>query len=382
MLFFRLCALVLALTLAACGGASDQQGAAQSPEVAVETVKSEPVTLTQTLPGRISPYETSEVRPQVSGLITARLFQEGDNVEKGQPLYTIDPQPYVSQVASARAALARARAAIASSAALKRRYGDLVKINAIARQDYENAVTGAEQAEADVAAQQAMLRSAEIDLARTTIRAPIAGRIGRSIATTGALVTSGQADALTSIQRLNPIYVDVEQSSAALLALRQRIMAGEVARDGDAARVQLKLEDGSAYPIRGRFQFADVTVNPATGTQTIRAIFDNPRGLLLPGMYVQAELVEGVQANAITVPQRAVSRDEKGKATVLVVGKDNKVEQRSLEAIRTIGDRWLIAKGLKVGERVIVEGGMMLRPGAVVRAVSFREQRSPAQKAG
>lgn len=382
MLFFRLCAPVLALVLAACGGASDQQGATQSPEVAVETVKSEPVTLTQTLPGRISPYETSEVRPQVSGLITARLFQEGDNVKKGQPLYTIDAQPYVSQVASARAALARARAAIASSAALKRRYGDLVKINAIARQDYENAVTGAEQAEADVAAQQAMLRSAEIDLARTTIRAPIAGRIGRSIATTGALVTSGQADALTSIQRLNPIYVDVEQSSAALLALRQRIMAGEVARDGDAARVQLKLEDGSAYPIPGRFQFADVTVNPATGTQTIRAIFDNPRGLLLPGMYVQAELVEGVQANAITVPQRAVSRDEKGKATVLVVGKDNKVEQRSLEAIRTIGDRWLIAKGLKVGERVIVEGGMMLRPGAIVKAVSFREQPSPAQKAG
>ncbi|WP_246617056.1 efflux RND transporter periplasmic adaptor subunit [Sphingomonas yunnanensis] len=388
-----LAALVM-VPLAACSGGGNEQGAAKGgaqqqgqaapPQVGVVTVQPESVTLTNVLPGRTSAYETSEVRPQVNGLVTARLFTEGDSVKKGQALYRVDPQPYQAQVANARAALARARAAIASSAALQRRYGELVKINAIARQDFENAVTSAEQARADVAAQQAALRTAQIDLARTTIRAPISGRIGRSIVTTGALVSSGQTTALTTIQRLDPIYVDVSQSSGDLLRLRQQIAAGALSRGGGAARVQLRLEDGSVYPIQGKLQFADVSVDPNTGTQTIRALFPNPRGLLLPGMYVRAELVEGTQANALLVPQRAVTRDEKGNPSVLVVGPDGKLQPRALTAPRTIGENWLVTAGLKPGDKVVVEGAMMLRPGMPVKAVPYNPnaaQAAPGQGA-
>lgn len=377
MTFPRFATLSLALAVAACGGQPKQEGPKGPPEVSVITVTTQPVTLTTTLPGRTSPYETSDVRPQVNGLVTARLFREGDVVGRGQALYKVDPQPYLAQAANARAALARARAAIASSAALQRRYGELVKINAIAKQDYENAITSAQQARADVAAQQAALRSAQIDLARTTIRAPISGRIGRSIATTGALVTAGQADALTTIQRLDPIYVDVTQSSADLLRLRQQIAAGALARGGGAARVRLRLEDGSVYPIEGTLQFADVTVDPATGSQTIRAVFANPQGLLLPGMYVRAELVEGTQSAALTVPQRAVSRDEKGQPVVLVVGADNKLQQRVITAPRTIGENWLVTGGLRAGDKVVVEGAMMLRPGTPVKAVKWDPNAKP-----
>lgn len=374
-----LSALMLA-PLVACGQGNDaQQQQQQGPaEVGVVTVTSQPVTLTTVLPGRTSAYETSEVRPQVNGIIIERLFREGDMVKRGQPLFRIDPQPYVTAVASARASLARARAAIASSSALQRRYGELVKINAIARQDYENAITSAQQAQADVAAQQAALRSAQIDLERTTVRAPISGRIGTAVATTGALVTSGQASALTTIQRLNPIYVDVPQSSADLLRLRQQIAAGDLARGGGAARVRLRLEDGSIYPIEGRLLFTDVSVDPATGTQTIRAIFDNPQGLLLPGMYVRAELIEGTQENGILVPQRAVSRDEQGRATVLVVGKDSKLEPRVLSTSRTIGEDWLVTSGLKPGDKVVVEGAMMLRPGMPVKPFAWSPNAKPA----
>lgn len=362
------------LLLAACGSSAENESQApKTPEVSVLEVKPQAATLTVTLPGRTTAYETSEVRPQVNGLITARLFQEGDTVRAGQPLYRIDAQPYVQQVASARAALARARAAIASSAALRRRYGELVRINAIAKQDYENAITSAQQAQADVSAQQAALRSAEIDLARTTVKAPISGRIGRSLVTTGGLASAGQADPLATIQRLDPIYVDVPQSSADLLRLRQRLLAGSLAKGGDAARVRLRLEDGSVYPIEGKLQFADVSVDPATGTQTIRAVFPNPRGLLLPGMYVRAELVEGVQGDALLVPQRAVTRNERGEPVTMVVGRDNKVAQRVLTTDRTIGDAWLVTGGLKAGDRVIMEGGQMAKPGAVVRPVAWRK---------
>ncbi|WP_275044687.1 efflux RND transporter periplasmic adaptor subunit [Sphingomonas endophytica] len=382
-------AAIMLAPLAACGGKSEspeqqqqQQAQAGPPQVGVVTVQPQAVTLTTTLPGRTTAYETSEVRPQVNGLVTARLFTEGDTVRAGQPLYRIDAQPYQAQVASARAAVARARAAIASSAALQRRYGELVKINAIARQDYENAVTTAEQARADVAAQQAALRSAQIDLARTTIRAPISGRIGRSVTTTGALVSAAQTNPLTTIQRLDPIYVDVAQSSADLLKLRQQIAAGDLSRGGTAARVRLRLEDGSVYPIEGKLQFADVSVDPNTGTQTIRAIFPNPRGLLLPGMYVRAELVEGTRSDAILVPQRAVTRDERGNPTVLVVGADGKLQPRSLTAPRTIGDNWLVTAGLKPGDKVVVEGAMMLRPGMPVKAVPYNPNAPAAQPGG
>lgn len=376
-----LSALLLA-SVSACGGQNDQgqqQQQAGPPQVSVITVQPQAVTLTTTLPGRTAAFETSEVRPQVNGLIVERLFTEGDSVRRGQPLFRIDQQPYLAAVASARASLARARAAIASSAALQRRYGELVKINAISRQEYDNAITSAQQAQADVAAQQAALRSAQIDLERTTVRAPISGRIGRAQSTTGALVTSGQTNPLTTIQRLDPIYVDVPQSSADLLRLRQSIAAGELSRGGGAARVRLRLEDGSLYPIEGKLQFTDVTVDPTTGTQTIRAIFQNPRGLLLPGMYVRAELVEGTERNGILVPQRAVQRNESGQATAMVVGRDNKVEPRILTTDRTIGEDWLVTAGLKPGDRVIVEGGGgMLRPGMPVSPKPWNPNAAPA----
>lgn len=380
--FLRSAPLALSLVLAACGGKQEQQAPQGPPQVGVVTVEPQSVTLSTVLPGRTNAYETSEVRPQVSGLVLARLFTEGEQVRKGQPLYRIDPQPYVTAVAQARAALGRAQASIASTAALQRRYGELVKINAIAKQEYENSITGAGQARADVAAQAAALRSAQIDLGRTTVRAPIAGRIGRSVVTTGALVTSAQGDALTTIQRLDPMYVDVPQSSADLLRLRKQIAEGSLSRGSGAARVRLRLEDGSLYPVDGTLQFADVSVDPATGTQTIRAIFPNPKALLLPGMYVRAELTQGTQAQALVVPQRAVSRDEKGNPTVLVVGRENKLQQRVIVAPRTIGESWLVSSGLRPGERVVVEGAMMLRPGAPVEPVPWNSSAKPAPAQG
>ena len=365
MTYARLGLAALLFGLAGCGGAGNHPAAPPPTAVTYVTVREQPVSLSTELPARTAPFETSEVRPQVSGLVLARLFTEGDRVRAGQPLYRIDPAPYQARVASARAALARSRAAIASSAALARRYGELVKINAISRQELENAQTSAAQSQADVAAQAAALRSAEIDLAHTTIRAPIAGRIGRSLATTGALVTAQQTDALATIQRLDPIYLDLQQSSADLLRLREQIMAGQVTRGGDV-RVRVRLETGNLYPQEGRLRFTDVTVDPATGSQTIRAIVPNGAGLLLPGMFVRAELPEGVQANAMIVPQRAVGRDERGHATVMVVGAGNKAEPRVVTTARTQGDGWIVTAGLKPGDRVIVEGGMLLRPGMPV----------------
>ena len=374
-------AVTFALLLAGCGGA-EQPPAPPPPQVGFVTLQPQAVTLTTELPGRTSAYETSEVRPQVNGLVLARLFEEGDSVRAGQPLYRIDPAPYQAAVASARAALARARAAIASSRALARRYGELVRINAISRQDFENATTTARQAEADVAAQTAALRSAQIDLSRTTIRAPISGRIGRSTFTTGALVSAAQTEPLTTIQRLDPMFVDIQQSSADLLRLRQQLAAGELTRGRQATRVRLRLEDGSVYPIEGTLKFADVSVDPATGSQTIRAVFPNPRSLLLPGMYARAEIVQGTQTDGLLVPQRAVSRDEKGKATAMVVGADNKVQMRQLDATRTIGDNWLVTGGVRPGDRVIVEGGMMLRPGMVVTPSPWSPNARPAAQPG
>ncbi|WP_230482038.1 efflux RND transporter periplasmic adaptor subunit [Sphingomonas sp. Leaf21] len=376
----RVLASAALLALAACGagGKQQQQQAAQGPAPVGYVVASEqPVTLTTELPGRTTAFETSDVRPQVNGLITQRLFVEGDMVRQGQPLYHIDPAPYQAQVASARAALTRAQSGIASTAALARRYGELIKINAIARQDYENAQTSAAQARADVAAQQAALRTAQIDLARTTIRAPITGQIGRSVFTTGALVSASQTGALATIQRLDPIYVDIQEPSAELLKLRRQIMSGQLTRDGNA-RVKLTLEDGSEYGPQGTLRFADVTVDPTTGSQVIRALFPNPNGLLLPGMFVRASLVEGTQSNAFLVPQRAVSRDEKGQATVMVIGAGNKVEPRTLQTGRSVGENWIVTSGLKPGDKIIVEGGMMLRPGMPVQGKPWDPNAKPA----
>lgn len=369
----RSVSLALLLALGACGK-NETPPSPPPPQVGIVTVQSGAVTLGTELPGRIAAFETSDVRPQVNGVIERRLFKEGDEVRAGQALYQIDPSPYRAAVANARAALARAEAAIASSDALARRYGELVKINAISRQDYENAVTTAAQARADVGAQRAALQTAQIDLTRTRIVAPISGRIGRSTYTPGALVTSGQTDALTTIQHIDTVYVDVTQSSAGILKLRQQILQGGVARGGSAAHVKLKLEDGTTYPIEGELQFADVTVDPATGSQTIRATFKNPQRLLLPGMYVRAEIVEGTQKDAILVPLRAVTRDEKGNPTVLVVGQGDKVESRTITTTRTSGENWIVSDGLKPGDRVIMEGAMMLRPGVQVKPVPYTDK--------
>jgi membrane fusion protein (multidrug efflux system) len=333
--------------------------------VGVIVVSEQPVVLTAELPGRTSPYETSDVRPQVDGIVRARLFTEGDYVRAGQPLYRIDPVSYEARVATARAALARAQASTIAADSQVRRDAELVKRDFISKQLYDNAVSAAGEARADVQAQAASLRSAQIDLDRTVVRAPISGRIGRSLYTTGALVKSAQDNPLTTIQRLDPIYVDIQQSSADLLRLREQTLAGQITND--RAPVRLKLETGSMYPLVGTLSFADVTVDPDTGSQTIRAVFPNPQHLLLPGMFVRGQLSQGVQSRGILVPQRAVSRDERGRPTVIVVGKNNMAELRVIQADRTVGDNWFVAGGLKPGDKVIVDAGPMLRPGVPVK---------------
>jgi len=366
---FALAALAVAMLLVAVWllyPRAETQAAAPPPTpVGVIVVSEQPVTLTAELPGRTSPYETSDVRPQVDGIILARLFTEGDFVRAGQALYRIDSVTYEARVANARAALARARASTVGADGQVRRYAELLKRDFVSRQLYENAVSAAGEARADVAAQAAALRSAQIDLDRTVVRAPISGRIGRSLYTTGALVKGAQDNALTTIQRLDPIYVDIQQSSEDLLRLREQTIAGQVSTD--RAPVRLKLETGSMYSLVGTLSFADVTVDPATGSQTIRAVFPNPQHLLLPGMFVRGELLQGVQSRGILVPQRAVGRDERGRPTVIVVGKNNIAELRVIEADRTIGDSWMVAGGLRPGDKVIVDAGPLVHPGIPVK---------------
>jgi len=333
--------------------------------VGIIVVSEQPVTLTTELPGRTSAYETSDVRPQVDGIIRARLFTEGDYVRAGQPLYKIDPIPYEARVANAQAALAKARASTIGAEGQVRRYAELVKRDFVSKQLYDDALAAAGAARADVKAQAATLRSAQIDLDRTTIRAPISGRIGRSMFTTGALVKAGQDDPLSTIQRLDPIYVDIQQSSADLLRLREQTIAGQVS--ADRAPVRLQLETGTMYPLVGTLSFADVTVDQTTGSQTIRAVFPNPQHLLLPGMFVRGQLSQGIQSRAILIPQRAVSRDDRGRPTVMIVGKNNMAELRVIQADRTSGDNWVVTGGLKPGDKVIVDAGPLLRPGIPVK---------------
>jgi len=348
--------------LAGCGGSGPPKP--PPPEVGVVTLQAEAVQLTTVLPGRTESYRASDVRPQVNGIVQRRLFTEGGTVTAGQPLYQIDPSSYRAAVTNARGALGNAQATVASSEALARRYGELVKINAISKQDYENALAAARQVRANVEMQRGNLQDAEINLSRTTIRAPISGRIGISSFTTGALVTAQQTAPLTTIQRLDPIYVDIQQSSADLLKLRQQMLAGQLS--GGTTPVQLILETGSQYPIVGQLRFADVTVDPTTGSQTIRAVFPNPQHLLLPGMFVRAKLTQGIQSRGMLVPQAAVSRDPRGRPTALVVGPGNKATLRIITADQAVGDNWLVTAGLKPGEKVIVEAGPLLQPGAPV----------------
>ena len=357
--------ILLAAYLLLASRAPPPPGAPPPTPVGIILVAEQPVTLTTELPGRTSPYEISDVRPQVDGIIRARIFTEGDYVREGQPLYHIDPISYEARVANARAAFARAQASTVAADGQVRRYAELVKRDFVSHQLYDNAISAAGEARADVAAQAAALRSARIDLDRTVIRAPISGRIGRSLFTTGALVKAGQDNPLTTIQRLDPIYVDIQQSSVDLLRLREQLITGQIS--SDKAPVQLQLESGSTYPLVGSLSFADVSVDPSTGSQTIRAVFPNPQHLLLPGMFVRGKLTQGTQSRGILVPQRAVSRDERGRPTIMIVGKNNMAELRVIQADRTVGTNWLVAGGLKPGDKVIVDAGPLLRPGIPVK---------------
>lgn len=338
-----------------------------TPTVGVVTVAEEPVVLTSELPGRIAAVETSEVRPQVSGVIRDRLFTEGAMVSKGQVLYAIEDAPYRAALASAQGQLGAAQSQINATRLQAQRYGQLVALNAVSKQEADNATASAQQARGNVAAQQAAVQSARVNLGFTRIKAPISGRIGRSIATVGALVQTGQTDPLATIQRTDSVYVDVNQSAAQLLDLKQAMATGGVTRGDGSARVQLILPNGQTYPIEGRLQFAEVTVDQTTGAVTVRARFPNPNGLLLPGMYVRAKLVEGTRRNAIMAPTAGITRDPRGGATALVVNAQNKVEQRNVTTDRVIGDKWIVTSGLKPGDKLIVEGLLNLRPGTTVK---------------
>lgn len=366
-LLFRAAGLAaLAISLSSCSGNRDNGRDKGPPEAGFITVKPETVPLEVELSGRTTAYETSEVRPQVSGLVKARLFTEGSIVQAGQTLYQIDPSLYSAAVNEATANLANAEANREATQARADRYRPLAEIEAVAKQDYTDAAATAKQAAASVAQTRASLETARINLAFTRVPAPITGRIGRSLVTTGALVTSNQADPLTTIQRLDPIYVDIQQSSAELLALRRSLAPGG---GGQRVPVRLKLEDNSEYPLEGRLEFAEAMVDPNTGTVTLRALFPNPSGILLPGMYVRARLAQTTSQGAFLVPQQGLSRTPRGEATVMVVGADNKAVERKVTADRTIGDKWLVTSGIATGDRLIVEGLGKIRPGQPVKPV-------------
>jgi membrane fusion protein (multidrug efflux system) len=367
---FALCGC-LALALSACGRGGGQQGYGnRTPDVGVIVVQYHEALLTDELPGRTSPYREADVRPQVNGIVTAQLFDQGSSVHAGQPLYQIDPAPYRAAVDSAKGALANAQANLVTARAKAQRYAMLLKQNAIAPQDYDDAQAVWKQAQASVEQNMAALESANINLGYTTISAPIPGRIGRSLVTVGALVTADQTTALATIDTLDPIYVDINQSTGELLTLKRAMASGQITgNSGQSARVTLTLEDGSTYPLEGVLKVSEVSVDPNTGAVVLRAAFPNPNGILLPGMYVRARIAEGVERRAILVPQQGVSRDEKGEPTALIVDKNGIVQMKVLQAPRAVGGFWLVTAGLVPGDRLIVDGLQNARPGQPVHAV-------------
>ena len=359
----------LLLVLAGCDGTNPQSDAPRPvPEVAVHTLQAESLTLSRDLAGRVNPSKVAEVRPQVDGLVRELLFEEGTTVEPGQPLYRLDDAVYRADLAAARANVARAEAALATAKRNAARGEELIGRRAISQQDYDNLVSMQQQAEAERLAMRAELQRAEVTLDRATIKAPIGGRIGRSAVTAGALVSAGQGDPLAVIQQLDPVYVEVSQSSSEFLALRRELADGSLTPEGDLP-VPIRMEDGSAHAQPGRLAFAEASVDPATGSYTLRVVVPNPDALLLPGMYVRAEIGRGVRQEALQVPQRAIQRDPKGHSFALVVGADGMVERRDVQLGAARGDAWLVESGLSAGERVIVEGLQKARPGASVRVV-------------
>lgn len=377
--------VVLALLLSGCKSKAAKPSASPA-EVATVTIRPEPAVMTTELPGRNCSYLVAEIRPQVNGLIQKRVFHEGSNVKAEDLLYQIDPAPYQAAYEQAKAALATAEADLITAKAnlpairlRAERLRGLAAIHAVGQQDYDDASAALEQAEATIESRKAAVEmsraaveSARINLSYTPIKAPISGRIGISNVTVGAMTTAYQPTALAVVQQLDPIYVDVTQTSAELLRLRQRLESGRLKQNGPIQnRVKLILEDGTAYPLEGTLQFRDVTVDPSTGSVTLRMVFPNPKQILLPGMFVRAVVQEGVSEYALLVPQQGVTRDTKGTPIAWIVNKDEKVEQRTLELDRAIGDKWVVTKGLEDGDRLIVEGLQRVRPGDRVRAVAF-----------
>ncbi|MCL7487871.1 MAG: efflux RND transporter periplasmic adaptor subunit [Desulfobulbaceae bacterium] len=378
-----LTALLAGAFLAACDGTQQGPPPQPVPRVSFVTVQPEKIMLSTELPGRTSAFRIAEIRPQVNGLINKRLFTEGSDVEAGQVLYKIDSAPFQAALDSALAALARAEAGLPSARARAERFEELVADRAVSRQDYDDAAAALAQVEADINTWKAAVKTARINLAYTRITAPISGRIGKSNVTAGAIVTAYQPIPLATIQQLDPIYVDVPQSTADLLRLKQRMKEGLLNRHEEGqSKVDLFQEDGTPYPQEGTLQFSDITVDPTTGSVTLRALFPNPEGFLMPGMFVRAVIREGVSEQAILVPQQGVSRDPKGNPYALVVDEESKAAFRPLTLDRAIGDKWLVSEGLAPGDQVIVEGLVMLRPGAKVEAAPFAPVESGAEKSG
>jgi len=337
----------------------------------------ESVALTTELPGRTSAYLVAEIRPQVNGIIQKRLFAEGSHVRAGQVLYQIDPAPFQAALENAEAAVAKAEANLHATRSRAERFKELLPEQAVSRQDYDDAAAALKQTEADIRYWKAMARTARINLGYTRITAPVSGRIGKSNVTEGALVTAQQPAPLSIIQQLDPVYVDVPQSTTELLRLKRSLEGGSLNQGGaNQKKVKLLLEDGSAYPSAGALQFQDVTVDPSTASVILRVVFPNPNNVLLPGMFVRAVVQEGVKEGAILIPQQGVSRDPKGNPLALVVDAGEKVSQRMLTLDRAIGDKWLVTAGLAPGDRVIVEGMQKVRPGASVKAVPFDAAKS------
>jgi len=356
------------------------------PEVATVTITQQQVVLKTELPGRTSPFLIAEIRPQVNGLILRRLFTEGADVKEGQELYQIDPAPFQAALDNAKAALGRAEANLPAIQSRVNRYKEALADKAVSPQDFDDANAALKQAQADIQYFKAMVETARINLNYAHVVSPISGRIGTSTVTDGAIVTAYQPIALATIQQLNPIYVDVPQSATELLRLQQRVKAGQISRSGDKfSDVRLILPDGTKYSHEGELQFRDISVDPTTGSVILRMVFPNTNGVLLPGMFVRAVVTEGVNDQAILIPQQSVSRDPKGNPFAFVVGPDGKVEQRGLVLDRAIGDKWVVASGLKSGEHVVAEGlqkVMMLRPGDSVKEVPFLETNAAQPTAG
>jgi membrane fusion protein (multidrug efflux system) len=351
--------------------------------VAVVTVQPQQIVLTTELPGRTSAYRIAEIRPQVNGLILKRLFTEGSDVQAGQELYQIDPAPFQAALNSAKAALGRAKAMLPALQLKAERFKEAVADRAVSRQALDDANAALKQAEADVLYWRATVETASINLAYARIVSPISGRTGRSNVTDGAIVTAYQPVPLATIQQMDPIYVDVPQSTTELLRLQRRLEEGRINRDGASAnKVQLILEDGTRYPLEGTLQFRDVSVDPTSASVILRMVFPNPNGVLLPGMFVRAVIIEGVNEQAILIPQQAVSRDPKGNPMALIVDGDGKAAPRMLSLDRAIGNQWLVSTGLAPGDRIIVEGMQRVRPGAAVKvAPAAAERKNDAQPA-